>query len=103
VARYGSCGGGYARYFSETAFGFTAPTEGTYRIVLDEAVEADQVGVLGLALRNGCEGWMIWGGGGFGGSAAAVDIGLEQGQVLLIEIYSGVGIDAPVPFELSIY
>jgi hypothetical protein len=103
-ARYGSCGDGAERYFSEMAFSFTAPTTGTYRIVLEEPGEGTvrDATRLELALRNGCEGWLIWG-GGRGGSSAAVDIGLEQGQVLLIEVYATDEIDEPVPFGLSIY
>jgi hypothetical protein len=102
-ARYGSCSNTAAREWSETAFSFTAPVTGTYRIVLDEPEADDGSGrKLRLALRNGCEGWLIWG-GGFSADAFAVDIGLEADQVLLIEIYASEAIDAPVPFQLSIY
>lgn len=101
-ARYGSCSNADERQFSETAFSFTAPSTGTYRIVLDEPVPPDDDSKLRLALRNGCEGWMIWG-GGFGSDSPAVDIGLEAGQVVLIEVYASEGLQAPVPYELSIY
>lgn len=104
-ARYGSCSNATERQFSETAFSFTAPTAGSYRIVLDEPEQADsgEPGTLRLALRNGCEGWLIWGGGGFSANAKAVDIGLEAGQVILIEVYASQELDAPAPFELSIH
>lgn len=101
-ARYGSCSNAEARDFSETAFSFTAPSTGTYRVVLEETGASDDEGVLRLALRNGCEGWMIWG-GGFSSSARGVDIGLEAGQVLLIEVYANEELTAAVPFALSIY
>jgi hypothetical protein len=104
VARYGGCAGGAQRPFSETAFGFTAPTAGTYRIALDVpgAANVSDTGPLRLALRNGCEGWVIWE-RGFSATARGVDIGLEAGQVLLIEVFSSEALAAPVPFELSIY
>lgn len=102
-ARYGSCSNADAREYSETAFSFTAPTTGTYRIALDETEAASRSErKLQLALRNGCEGWMIYG-GGFSGGSSGVDIGLLEGQVLLIEVYATEELDAPVPFELAIY
>jgi hypothetical protein len=96
VQRYGACSGNAARDFSETAMSFTAPVTGTYRIVL----ESEE---LRLGLRNGCEGWNIWGGGRRGDGAKAVDIGLVEGQVLLIEIYATEAHTAPLPYSLSIY
>lgn len=101
--RYGTCYGAQ-RQFSETAFSFTAPSAGTYRLVLEQAApeaEADE-GVLQLALRNGCEGWLIWN-GGFVGTLPAVDIGLDAGQVLLVEVWAEQEISQPLDFRLSIY
>jgi hypothetical protein len=101
-ARYGSCYG-VERQYSETAFSFTAPSAGTYRMVLEEAISRqDDGGTLQLALRNGCEGWLIWN-GGFVGNRPAVDIGLEEGQVVLVEVWASRELESPVAFELSIH
>ncbi len=101
--RYGSCYGA-ERTFSETAFSFTAPTAGSYRIVLEELddVGAVPASTLQLALRNGCEGWVIWG-GGFVGNTPAVDVGLNKGQVVLVEVWANSQLEAARPFRLSIY
>ncbi len=103
TARYGSCYGA-ERTFSETAFSFTAPTAGSYRIVLEELDEVGAVpaNTLQLALRNGCEGWVIWG-GGFVGNTPAVDVGLDKGQVVLVEVWANSQLGAARPFRLSIY
>jgi hypothetical protein len=104
-ARYGSCGGRAEREFSETALSFTAPITGTYRIALDVPAGEEAPGrtpLLRLALRNGCEGWVI-GGGGRSNRSQAVDIGLLAGQVLLVEVYAASELEVAVPWEISIY